>query len=134
VTSRFAPETQTATAAAQPLASSTRRGRLQLLLFLENDSPVSSTLMDNTIVFVLSSEGWVSHGPRRASERQAQHVAGLLRERLGWVTAVGNRAPAVPEPLPPGLPPMELAGLSPVWRDPELAVRWNAASGRKRRK
>jgi hypothetical protein len=80
--------------------------------------------MNDTIVFVLSSSGWVSHGPRRASERQARHVARLLEQRLGWTTAVGSRAPAVPDPLPAGLPPLELAGLSPVWRDPDLARMW----------
>jgi hypothetical protein len=81
---------------------------------------------DKTIVFVLSSAGWVSHGPRRASERQARHVAKLLQQRLGWITTVGNIAPKVPDPLPAGLPSFEMATCSPVWRHPELAKRWGA--------
>ena len=81
--------------------------------------------MSKTIVFVLSSGGWVSHGPRRASERQAHHVASLLRKRLGWIVAVGNTAPKTPDMLPAGLPSIELATCSPVWRHPELAKRWD---------
>ena len=80
----------------------------------------------NNVVFVLSTSGWVSHGPVRASERQADDVARQLTKRLGWITAVGARAPAVPHPPPSELPSPELAALSPVWRDPELAARWNA--------
>ena len=36
-------------------------------------------MSDKTVVFVLSSAGWVSHGPRRASERQAQLAAASVR-------------------------------------------------------
>ncbi len=77
----------------------------------------------NNIVFVLSASGWVSHGPVRASERQARDVARQLAKRLDWTTEVGTRAPAVPHPLPSELPSPALAALSPVWRDPELAAR-----------
>lgn len=83
-------------------------------------------------VFVLSQRGWVSHGPVRASETQAHHVADLLRKRLGWVAAVASHPPALPNPLPEGLPPIELATLSPVWRDPGLAELWNAHKRPKR--
>jgi len=80
--------------------------------------------LENPTVYVLSSSGWVSHGPRRASERQAYQVAHLLRSRLGWIVAVGNTPPTLPQPMPSGLPPIEQATCSPVWRDPELAKRW----------
>lgn len=84
------------------------------------------------VVFVLSSGGsFVQHGPRRSSEKQAQSVAKLLARRLGWVCVVADVAPPVPDSLPDGLPSEFLAGLSPVWKDPDLAARW-AAAGRAR--
>jgi len=50
---------------------------------------------------------------------------------MGWVCAVGERAPAVPDTLPAGLPTDAQAACSPVWRDPELARIWKASVGRK---
>jgi len=93
---------------------------------LETRPPSGSVSGTGRTVFVLSQRGWVSHGPVRSSELQAHRVADLLRRRIGWTVAVGNHPPAVPSPLPDGLPPIELATLSPVWKDPKLAERWNA--------
>lgn len=51
-------------------------------------------------------------------------MAGLLRRRLGWVVCVAS-APAPAEPCPASALPSALAGLSPVWKDPDLAAAWN---------
>ena len=80
--------------------------------------------LERPVVFVLSVSGWVSHGPVRASERQAHNVAHLLRQRLGWIVEVGKTPPPMPQAMPTGLPSIEHATCSPVWRDPELAKKW----------
>lgn len=85
-------------------------------------------------VYVLTSTGtWVTHGAPRASEGQARSVARLLARRLGWLTAWGTEAP---EPVDPeaattaGAPTADLASLSPVWKNADLAAKWAAASGK----
>jgi hypothetical protein len=76
------------------------------------------------IVFVRSASGiFVQHGPVRRSEAQAETVARLLRRKLGWDALA---AASLPEPVAAdaSAPSEALAGLSPVWRDAELARRW----------
>lgn len=78
--------------------------------------------------YVLASNGtFVQHGPRRSSEKQAKHVAGLLRRRLGWVVTVADSLPA-DVAADASAPTVAQAGCSPVWRDPALAARWNGVA------
>lgn len=77
-----------------------------------------------TRVFVLSSAGWVQHGPTRRSPAQASSVARLLRKRLGWVTCAAD---VPPTEVPASDLAPALASLSPVWKDATLAKVWAAA-------
>ena len=79
-------------------------------------------------VFVRATDGvWRAHGPVRKSPEQAASVARTLARRLGWATVAAAEAPA-PSAAAAGDPSPALAVLSPVWKDPGLKTRWDAAA------
>lgn len=84
--------------------------------------------MSKFTVYVLSTQGWIGHGKERASEAQAKHVARLLAKRLGWTATAATEPPPTPEAIPETAPAPEFAGLSPIWKDPVLAAKWEAAA------